>query len=60
MKPVITKAVELANEKGITAKEVTPFVLSKINKLTNDKSLLANIALIKNNAKLASKIALCF
>ena len=60
MEPVITKAIELANEKGITAKEVTPFVLSKINKLTNDKSLLANIALIKNNAKLASKIALCF
>ena len=60
MEPVITKAVELANEKGITAKEVTPFVLSKIKELTNDKSLLANIALIKNNAKLASKIALCF
>ena len=44
----------------IIAKEVTPFVLSQINQLTKGKSLLANIALIKNNAKLASKIALCF
>ena len=54
------EAVKNASEQNILAKEVTPFVLSRINKLTKGKSLLANIALIKNNAKLASKIALCF
>ena len=58
--PIIMKAVNRANEQNITAKEVTPVVLSQINQLTKGKSLLANIALIKNNAKLASKIALCF
>ena len=52
--------IDRANEQNIIAKEVTPFVLSQINQLTKGKALLANIALIKNNAKLASKIALCF
>ena len=60
MEPIIMEAVKSSNEQNILAKEVTPFVLSQINKLTKGKSLLANIALIKNNAKLASKIALCF
>ena len=60
MEPIIIEAVKSANEQNILAKEVTPFLLSRINKLTKGKSLLANIALIKNNAKLASKIALCF
>jgi len=60
MEPIIIEAVNSANEQNIIAKEVTPFVLSQINQLTKGKSLLANIALIKNNAKLASKIALCF
>ena len=60
IEPIIMEAVKSANEQNIIAKEVTPFVLSQINQLTKGKSLLANIALIKNNAKLASKIALCF
>ena len=60
IEPIVTEAVKLANEKNIIAKEVTPFILSKINQLSKGESLLANIALIKNNAKLASKIALCF
>ena len=60
IEPIVIEAVKLATEENIIAKEVTPFVLSKINQLSKGDSLLANIALIKNNAKLASKIALCF
>ena len=60
IEPIVIEAVKLANEKNIIAKDLTPFILSKINQLSNGESLLANIALIKNNAKLASKIALCF
>ena len=60
IEPIVIKAVKLANEKNIIAKDLTPFILSKINQLSKGESLLANIALIKNNAKLASKIALCF
>ncbi len=60
IEPMVIEAVKLANEKNIIAKDLTPFILSKINQLSKGESLLANIALIKNNAKLASKIALCF
>ena len=60
MEPIIMDAIKSANEQNIITKELTPFVLSRINDLTKGKSLLANIALIKNNAKLASQIALCF
>ena len=59
IEPIVIEAVKLANEKNIIAKDLTPFILSKINQLSKGESLLANIALIKNNAKLASKIALC-
>ena len=60
IEPMVIEAVKLANEKNIIAKDLTPFILSKINQLSKGESLLANIALMKNNAKLASKIALCF
>ena len=60
IEPIVMEAVKLADEKNIIAKDLTPFILSKINQLSKGESLLANIALIKNNAKLASKIALCF
>jgi len=60
IEPIVIEAIKLAHEKNIIAKEVTPFVLSKINQLSKGQSMVANIALIKNNAKLASKIALCF
>ena len=60
IEPIVIEAVKLANEKNIIAKDLTPFILSKINQLSKGEALLANIALIKNNAKLASKIALCF
>jgi pseudouridine-5'-phosphate glycosidase len=57
MGPIIAKAVEKAEKYGITAKGVTPFLLKTILELTEGKSLAANIALVRNNAKLASKIA---
>ena len=50
------KALITGGTSGI-GKEVTPFLLSKIVKLTEGKSLEANIALIKNNAYLAGLIA---
>lgn len=55
--PIIEAALAEANEKGITGKSVTPFLLSRIFELTNGASLDANIALVLNNARLAAKIA---
>ena len=42
---------------GITGKAVTPYLLGAILKKTGGRSLTANIALIKNNARLAAEIA---
>ncbi|KAM4573368.1 uncharacterized protein PAE49_008199 isoform 2-T2 [Odontesthes bonariensis] len=53
----IQAAVTEASSQGITGRDVTPFILQKVNKLTQGKSLLANIALIHNNAKVGCQIA---
>ncbi len=60
IEPIVNAAAKEAIQNKIIAKEVTPFLLAKINELTQGRSLKSNIELIKNNAKLASKIALCF
>jgi len=56
--PIINQALEDADDAGITAKEVTPFLLSRIFDLTDGRSLTANIALVRNNARLAAQIAI--
>lgn len=57
--PIIEQATQEATDRGITAKEVTPFLLDRIYTLTKGRSLDANIALVLNNARLAAKIATC-
>ena len=57
LRPHIDAAVREAEARGITAKDVTPFLLSRIVALTEGASLRANIALIRNNARLAAEIA---
>ena len=54
---VIDRAVAEAEEQGITGKEVTPFLLARVKEITGGDSLEANIALVKNNAKLAAQVA---
>ena len=46
-----------ANTHGISGKAVTPYLLQRIFELTEGRSLTANIALVRNNARFASKIA---
>jgi len=53
----IQYAVQEARDQGVLGKEVTPFVLQRVNELTKGQSLQANIALIKNNAQIGSSIA---
>jgi pseudouridine-5'-phosphate glycosidase len=55
--PVIAAALADARAKGIAAKAVTPFLLDRIFTLTDGKSLVANIALVLNNARLGAAIA---
>jgi len=58
MNEAINKAIIEAEKEKITGKEITPYLLSKVNEITQGKSLNANIKLIQNNAVLASKIAI--
>jgi len=58
MDRVIEEALGKAEKVGIKGKELTPFLLNKINELSEGKSLKANIELVKNNALVGAKIAL--
>lgn len=53
----IERAVLLAEQNGVRGNAVTPFVLSAIAKITGGKSVDSNVALVLNNAAIASQIA---
>ncbi len=54
---VIDTAIAEMNERGISGKESTPFLLARIAARTGGRSLDANIALVLNNARVAAQIA---
>lgn len=53
----IEEALIKAQNLNITGKKITPFLLNAIKDITKGKSLDSNIELVKNNAKIGSKIA---
>src|SRR5665213_1021426 len=55
--PIIREALSEMSTRGISGKDATPFLLGRIVELTGGRSLRANIALVKNNARVASAIA---
>jgi pseudouridine-5'-phosphate glycosidase len=57
---VIESALKEVEERNISGKDVTPFLLGKVKELTDGKSLDANIALVKNNAVVGAKLAVKF
>lgn len=57
MEEVIERALADAADRGVKGKDVTPFLLARIVELTGGESLEANIALVKNNARVAGEIA---
>jgi pseudouridine-5'-phosphate glycosidase len=57
MSAFIDQSVAMANDDGITGKAVTPYLLGKMLEITRGRSLATNIALVKNNARLAAGIA---
>jgi pseudouridine-5'-phosphate glycosidase len=54
---LIAQAVAEADEQGITGAALTPYLLGRIVELSGGESLRANIALVKNNARLGAAIA---
>jgi pseudouridine-5'-phosphate glycosidase len=58
--PVIARASKEAQAGKVHGQALTPFLLQRINELTNQDSLRANLALLLNNARLAARIANSF
>lgn len=54
---VIEESLAAANVQNVSGKAVTPFLLKRIAEQTQGRSLQANLALLKNNARLAAEIA---
>jgi pseudouridylate synthase len=54
---IIEAALNEAASRGIGGKQVTPYLLKRINELTLGASLKTNIALVKNNARVGAKLA---
>lgn len=56
----IQTALEEADRDGIRARDTTPFLLRRVNELTQGASLRANIALVLNNAKIGAEVAVAY
>lgn len=57
MSAFIEAAIAEAKARGVSGKAVTPFLLSTLFEKTGGRSLATNIALVKNNAALAARLA---
>jgi pseudouridine-5'-phosphate glycosidase len=54
---VLTEALALADDAGVSGKAVTPFLLLKIVELSGGRSLEVNLDLARNNVRVAAQIA---
>jgi pseudouridine-5'-phosphate glycosidase len=54
----IHQALAQAEDQGIRGQDVTPFLLARVSEFTSGASLQANLALLRNNARLAADIAI--
>jgi pseudouridylate synthase len=57
MTGIIERAIGEAQGAAISGKALTPWLLERIYQLTHGRSLEANIALVRANARLAAQIA---
>jgi pseudouridine-5'-phosphate glycosidase len=57
LEQVLTESLREAAEKQISGRNVTPFLLSKMAQTSDGATLRANIALLKNNARVAAAVA---
>jgi pseudouridine-5'-phosphate glycosidase len=55
----LTAAEHEAQVKGIRGRALTPFLLARLHEISGGATLRANIALVRNNARLAGRVASC-
>jgi pseudouridine-5'-phosphate glycosidase len=60
VEPVLRTALQQAEAQGVRGKEVTPFLLGRLAELTGGDTLRANLALLRNNARVAAELARTF
>jgi pseudouridine-5'-phosphate glycosidase len=53
----IADGLRAAATEGISGRDMTPFLLDRVSALSQGRSLAANMALIRNNARLAAELA---
>ena len=53
----IAQALLEAEAQGLRGQPVTPYLLGRVNELSEGKSMEANLALLKNNARIAGQAA---
>jgi len=56
-RPALERALSEAGERGLRGRAVTPFLLERMRELTDGRSLIANVALLKSNARVAAELA---
>jgi pseudouridine-5'-phosphate glycosidase len=54
---LIRSALSEADTRGVTGKQLTPFLLGELAQKSGGKTLAANVALLENNARVAAEIA---
>lgn len=57
---IIDQALADMDRLGIRGKDATPYLLGRIVEITGGESLTANIALVRNNARLGAAVATAF
>lgn len=60
VEPVLQQALKQAEAQGVRGKDVTPFLLARLADLTGGETLRANLALLRNNARVAAELARTF
>lgn len=57
MEEAVSAAIAEAERLGIHGAATTPFLLQRVSEITKGESLTANVALLRNNARVAAKVA---
>jgi pseudouridine-5'-phosphate glycosidase len=60
VEPLISEALETADEQGITGPAVTPFVLGRLHERSGGRTLRVNRELVIANARLAAEVAVAY
>jgi pseudouridine-5'-phosphate glycosidase len=53
----IEEALVDAEAAGVRGRDITPFLLARVAELTGERSLAANLALLRNNVRVGAQIA---